>query len=154
MAFILQCLQNQYTGQEHYFPICVENVPSTVWLLTTTFFSGSSIFSMFVSSIYVMYDHMQQTLLFLFLLCQLLPEVMPVCSLCETLLCHQLVQWFLISAMLFILWLCARPFQCRCALHGILLCFLWPVKEKYVSHWPFMPLGPRSQIPGPRSQVL
>lgn len=38
-------------------------------------------------SICVTYDHMKQILLFLFLLCQLLPPVMPICSLCETLLC-------------------------------------------------------------------
>lgn len=118
-----------------------------LWLLKTAFCSGSSMYSMFVFSIFEVYYHMKQTLLFLFLLCQLLAEVVPVCSLCETLLSLQLGQWCLISTLLFILWFYARLLHCRCALHGVLLCFLdGLVKRKYVSYRPFMPLGPRPQV--------
>lgn len=122
-----------------------------LWLLQTKSCSGSSIFSMFVFSIFVVYDHMKQTLLFLFLLCQLLPKVKPVCSLCETLLCQQLGQWCLISTLLFRLQFCARPFHCRCALHGVLLCFLdGLVKGSFLQAiYAF-----RSQFPGSLSQMV
>lgn len=116
MAFILRCIAVYWMG----------TLLPAMHKECSTYGSsgGSSMLSMFVFSIYVIYDYMQQTIFFLFLLCQLLPEVMPACSLCETLLCQRLGQWCLVSALLFTLWSCSRPFHCRCALHGVLLCFL------------------------------